>query len=147
MATYFDRSPHFRNVTVNINLHKKFDESQVNIKKPYMTSRDRFYKIYLPLTFKLKPRDGIYLDLKFDIQTPEAIEPWLILLPSFKSMGMHTENDDWISDKAKDNTVQLHLLNKSFTYTLKVKKLQCVAYIFLLGEKPNDTINTIYNSL
>ena len=60
---------------------------------------------------------------------------------------MHTENDDWISDKAKDNTVQLHLLNKSFTYTLKVKKLQCVAYIFLLGEKPNDTINTIYNSL
>ena len=147
MATYFDRSPHFRNLTVNINLHKKFDESQVTIKKPDMTSRDRFYKIYSPLTFKLKPRDDIYLDLKFNIQTPETIEPWLNLLSSFKSMGVHIENDDWISNKTKNNTIQLHLLNKSFTYTLKVKKHQCFGYIFLLGEKPNDTINAIYNSL
>ena len=147
MPTYFDRSPHFRNLTVNINLHKKIDKSQVTIKKPDMTSRDRFYKIYSPLTFKLKPRDDIYLDLKFDIQTPETIEPWLNLLPSFKSMGIHIENDDWISNKTKDNTIQLHLLNKNFTYTLKVKKYQCIAYIFLLGEKPNGTINTIYNSL
>ena len=49
-------------------------------------------------------------------------------------MGMHIENDDWISNKTKDNTIQLHLLNKSFTYTLKVKKHQFFAYIFLLGE-------------
>ena len=122
MATYFDRSPHFRNLTVNINLHKKFDESQVTIKKPDMTSRDRFYKIYSPLTFKLKPRDDIYLDLKFDIQTPETIEPLLNLLPSFKLMEMHMENDESISNKRKYNTIQFHLLNKSFTYTLKVKK-------------------------
>ena len=147
MATYFDRSPHFRNLTANINLHKNFDESQVTIKKPDMRPRDRFYKIYSPLTFKLKPRDDIYLDLKFDIQTPETIEPWLNLLPSFKSMGMHIENDDWISNKTKENTIQLHLLDKIFTYTLKVKKHQCFAYIFLSGEKPNDTINAIYNSL
>ena len=147
MATYFDRSPHFRNVAVNINLHKKFDESQVTIKNPDMTSRDRFFKIYSPLTFKLKPRDDIYLDLKLDIQTPEITEPWLNLLPSFKSKGMHIENDDSISNKTEDNKIQLHLLNKSFTYTLKVKKRQCFAYIFLLGEKPDDTINTTYHSL
>ena len=122
MPTYFDRSPHFRNLTVNINLHKKFDESQVTIKKTDMTSRDRFYKIYSPLTFKLKPRDDIYLDLKFDIQTPETIEPLLNLLPSFKLMEMHMENDESISNKRKYNTIQFHLLNKSFTYTLKVKK-------------------------
>ena len=79
MATYFDRSPHFRNLAVNINLHKKFDESQVTIKNPDMASRDRFFKIYSPLTFKLKPRDDIYLDLKLDIQTPEITEPWLNL--------------------------------------------------------------------
>ena len=122
MPTYFDRSPHFRNLTVNINLHKKIDKSQVTIKKPDMTSRGRFYKIYSPLTFKLKPRDDIYLDLKFDIQTPETIEPLLNLLPSFKLMEMHMENDESISNKRKYNTIQFHLLNKSFTYTLKVKK-------------------------
>ena len=100
-----------------------------------MTSRDKFYKIYPPLAFKLKPRDDIYLNLKFDIQTPETIEPWLKLLPSFKSMGMHVEIDDWISNKTKDNTIQLHLLNKSFTYTLKVKKHQCFAYIYFIRRK------------
>ena len=87
-----------------------------------MTSRERFYKIYSPLTLKLKPRDDIYLDLKFDIQTPETIEPLLNLLPSFKLMEMHMENDESISNKRKYNTIQFHLLNKSFTYTLKVKK-------------------------
>ena len=94
MTPYFDRSPHFRNLPVNINLQRKFDESQVTIKKPDMKSRDRFNKIYSPLTSKLKPRDDIYLDLKFDIQTPEIIEPWLNLLPSFKLMGIHIEDDD-----------------------------------------------------
>ena len=147
MTPYFDRLPHFRNLPVNINLHRKFDESQVTIKKPDMKSRDRFNKIYSPLTSKLKPRDDIYLDLKFDIQTPEIIEPWLNLLPSSKLMGIHIEDNDQISNKTKDNTIQLYLLHKSFTYTLNVKKHQCFAYIFLLGERPNDTINTIYNSL
>ena len=59
-----------------------------------MTGKDRFYKVYSPEKFKLKPRDDIYLDLKFDIQTPETIEPWLNLLPSSKSLGLHIENED-----------------------------------------------------
>ena len=148
MATYFDRSPHFRNLTVNITLLRKYDEiSQTNIKKPEMTGGDKFYKIYSPLKFNLKPRDDIYLDLKFDIQTSETIQPFVNLLPSFKGLGLHIENDDWISNKTKDNTNQLHLLNRRFTYTIKVKKNQCIAYIFLSGGKAKDTITTIYNLL
>ena len=42
---------------------------------------DKFYKVYSPEKFKLRPRDDIYLDLKFEIQTPETIEAWLNLLP------------------------------------------------------------------
>ena len=148
MTTYFNRSPHFRNLTVNINLRKEYNEgSQRNMKKPEITSRGKFYKVYLPLKFKLKPRDDIFIDLKFDIQTPETIQPWLNLLPSFKSAGLHIENDGWLSNKTRDGTIQLHILNRSFTYTIKVKKNQCIAYIFLLGQKPNDTINTICNLL
>ena len=148
MATYFNRSPHFRNLTVNINLLKEYNEgSERNMKKPEITSRDKFYKVYSPLKFKLKPRDDIFIDLKFDIQMPEPIQPWLNLLPSFKSTRLHIENDGWLSNKTIDGTIQLHILNRSFTYTITVKKNQCIAYIFLLGEKPNDTINTIYNLL
>ena len=80
--------------------------------------------MHSPEKFKLRPRDDIYVDLKFDIQTPETIQPWLNLLPSLKEMGMHIENDDWIENKTKDNTTQLHILNRSFHYAASVKKKQ-----------------------
>ena len=44
MATYFDRSPNFRKLTININLVRKYNEnSQTNMKKPEMTRREKFY--------------------------------------------------------------------------------------------------------
>ena len=79
----------------------------VGIKQPNITNKDQFYKFYSPEKLKLRPRDDIYLDLKFDIQTPETIEAWLNLLPSLKRMGLHIENEDWASNKTKDNTIQI----------------------------------------
>ena len=81
------------------------------MKKPEITSKDKFYKVYSPLKLKLKPRDDIFIDLKFDIQMPETIQPWLNLLPSFKSAGLHIKNDDWLSNKTRDRTIQLPKLN------------------------------------
>ena len=107
--------------------------------------RDRFYKVYSPDIFKLRVRGNTYLYLKFDIQTLETIEPWLNLSPSLKEMGLHIENEDWVSNKTKDNTIQLHILNRSFNYTINIKKNQCIGFIFLLGEKATDSINTKYN--
>ena len=133
MTTYF------RQLAVNFNLY-------TGVKQPDMTSKDRFYKIYSPQKFKLRPREDIYLDLKFDIETPETIEPWLNLSPSLNGIGLHIENDDWAENKTKDNTIQLHILNKSFNYTANIKKDQCISFIFLLGERINDTIITKYNT-
>ena len=129
---------YFRHLTVNFNLH-------TGVKQQDMTSKDRFYKVYSPLKFKLRPRDDIYLDLKFDIQTPETLKPWLNLLPSLKGIGLHIENNDWIQNKTKDNTIQLHILNRSFTYTIDIKKDQCIGFIFLLSEQVTDSITTKYN--
>ena len=89
----------------------------------------------------------MYLDLKFDIQTSETIEAWLNLLPSLKSLELHIENEDWTSNKTKYNTIQLHILNRSFNYTASIKKTQCIGFIFLLGERTTDTIYTKYNLL
>ena len=130
---------YYRHLTVNFN-------SYIGIKQPNMTDKDTFYKVYSPEKSKLKPRDDIYLDLKFDIQTPE-IEVWLNLLPSLKSLGLHIENEDWASNKTKDNTIQLHILNRSFNYTASIKKNQCIGFIFLLGQQATDTINIKYNLL
>ena len=131
MTTYFQNS------TVNFN-------SYVGIKQPDMLDKDRFYKIYSPKKFKLRPREDIYLDLKFNIQTPERIEPWLNLLPSIKGIGLRI---DWASNTTKDNTIQLHILNRSFNYTANINKNQCIGFIFSLGEKYNDIITTKYNLL
>ena len=131
---------HFRHLTGNFNLY-------TGVKKLHMTSKDRFYKVYSPEKIKLRPGDDIHLDLKFDIQTPEILSPWLNILPSLKTMGLHIENDDWAENKTKDNTIQLHILNRSFTYTIDTKKDQCIGFIFLLGEQITDNITTKYNFL
>ena len=81
MTTYF------RYLTVNFSLH-------TGIKQPAMTDGDRFYKVYSTEKFKLGARDDIYLDLKFNIETPETLEPWLNLSPSLKGLRLSIENDD-----------------------------------------------------
>ena len=131
-------SVYYRHLTVNFN-------SYVGIKQPNMTDKDKFYKVYSPEKFKLRPTDDIYLDLKFNIQTPETIEPWLNLLPSLKLLGLHIKDEDWLTNKTKDNTIQLHILNRSFNYTANIKKNQSIGFILLLGERYTDTIYTKYN--
>ena len=115
---------YFRHLTVKFNLH-------IRVKQPDVTSKDTFYKIFSPLKFKLRPSDDVYLDLKFNIETPEKLDPWLNLLPSLKRMSLHIENDDWAENKTKNNTIQLHLLNRSFTYTIDIKN-QCIGFIFFI---------------
>ena len=53
-------SVYYRHLNVNFN-------SYIGIKQPNMTDKDKFDIVYSPEKFKLKPRDDIYLDLKFDI--------------------------------------------------------------------------------
>ena len=95
-----------------------------------MTDKERFYKVYSPEKSKLAPRERIYLDLKFDIKTPRGIEPWLNLLPSLKEIGLKLETQHWVSNKTKDNTIQLHILNRSFTYTARIKKINVLVSYF-----------------
>ena len=79
--------------------------SHTDIKQPNMTDTDKFWKVYSPDKFKLVPRGDIYLDLKFDINTPPRIEPWLNLLPSLKTMRLKLENEEWVSNKTKDYSI------------------------------------------
>ena len=43
--------------------------------------------------------------------------------------------------------IQLHTLNRNFSYTIDVKKNQSIGQIFLLGERATDKIITKYNLL
>ena len=61
----------FRNLRVTFN-------SYTGVKKPDMTDKEKFYKIYSPKKFKLRPRDDIYLDLKFNIETSKELHRGLV---------------------------------------------------------------------
>ena len=52
------------------------------------------------------------------------------LLPSFVSRKLSIENSNWISNKRKDETIQLDILTKYFYDTIEIKKNQEIAYIF-----------------
>ena len=54
--------------------------------------------------------------------------------------------EDCATKKTKGNTIQLHILNRSFNYTASIKKTMYWVY-FLLGERPTDTVYTKYNIL
>ena len=62
-------------------------------------------------------------------------------------MGLKLENEDWVSNKTKGKTIQLYILNRSFTYTIKIKQNQCIGFILLLGKKINDVITTKYSTV
>ena len=91
-----------------------------------------YYKIYSPEALALRSRDDIYLDLKFKIDALTQIEPWISLLLLLKQFNLRIENQDWCSNKLKDEIIQLHILNRHFTKTIRIKKNQIIAYIFLL---------------
>ena len=131
---------HFKYLKVNISLH-------AGIKKPDMTDKDKFCKVYSPLSFKVRPRDDIYLDLGFNIETPETIEPWLNLLPSLKGLELSIENDHWAENKTTNDTIQLHILNKNFHHTFNIKKKQYIGFTFSLGEHCTDKVTTKYNEI
>ena len=126
-----------RNLTVTFLLHN-------GIKEPEMEEKGHFYKTYSTEKMKLRPRDDYHLDLKFSIETPKELSPWLNILPSLKGMGLSIEDHDWKDIKTKQNTIQLHLLKKSFIYTANINEKQCISYIFLLGERYNNKITTEY---
>ena len=119
---------HFKNLTINFNPYS-------GIKKPDITNKSHFYKIYSPQKFRPRPRDDIHLDLKCNVKTPDRIKPWLNLLPSLKGLGLYIENEDRQNNLTKDDTIQLHLLNKSFSYTMQIKEKQCIGFIFFIRTK------------
>ena len=119
--------------------------SHADVKRPELDNKKSFFCIYSPKSFMFRPRDDMYLDLKIKVDAPKQLEAWINLLPSLKERGFKLEDHNWTSNKLKDDTIQLHILNKNFTKTIHIKKDQEIAYMFLLGQKFNEKIITEYS--
>ena len=116
-------------------------ESCSKHKSPNLFNSEDFYTVYSPKKFELGPREDIILNLKFNIICPKELDPWISLLPKLKCYGL-TILSKTVNPEGE---IELHLQNQSFYYTIKVKKEQTLAFIFLLGQTPKDLIKTEYN--
>ena len=72
----------------------------------------------------LRPSEDIYLDLKIKINACPQLEAWINSLPSLKECGFKIEEHNWCTNKLKDDSIQLHILNRNFTKTIHIKKIK-----------------------
>ena len=73
---------------------------------------------------------------------------WLKLSTVFSSVGLYIEDGEkWAMNRTKHNTIQLHLLKRSFYYDVKIKKGDILGYDFLLGKLTTQNINIDYHIL
>ena len=104
--------------------------TQINIEKPPQPSlNEKFYVIYSPKKFKLRPFESIMLDLKLKINLPDNVQGIIELLPSLILQQLATENSRRITAETKDGFIKLNILNRIETLIIqstliKIKKLQ-----------------------
>lgn len=117
-----------------------------DIKQPELNKNGSFCIIYSPEKIKLRPRDSIFLDLKFKLTAPKKLEV-INLLSYLKERFLSIENHALESNKLTDGTIQLDILNKSFYNTANIKKNQETGYIFIMYQKSTEKIVTLYNNI
>ena len=131
-------------------------EYHSDIKQPDFTSAEDCLVIYSPKSLTIKPREDAYLDLQFNVEMSTRWNKpqfdhlpnfWLNLSSPFKTLGLFIEESDWVSNRTKHNTIQLHLLNISYYYTIDIKKDNVLGYIFLLGKTDNHKIIPTYKKI
>ena len=103
--------------------------------KPKLSDNGSVYIIYSPEKIKLRPRDSAMLNLRLKVNLPNEIEAMIGLLPSFVSRKLSIENSNWISNKRKDEIIQLDILNRHFCNTINIGKNKELAYIFFNKSK------------
>ena len=113
--------------------------------KPKSSDDGSFYFIYSPEKIKLWPRGSAMLNLRLKINLFDKIEAMVRLLPIFVSRKTSIENSNWISNKRKDEIIQLDILKRHFCNTINIGKNKELAYIFLINQKSFDKLVTTCN--
>ena len=44
------------------------------------------------------------------------------------------DKENWINNKTKENTIALHVFNRSFYHDINIKKGDVIGFAFLLGD-------------
>ena len=104
---------------------------------PEYLKHDNTIVYFSPEKLVIEPRSDAWIDLKFNIEVESDLlnTPNLWLKPStvFATMGLDfMDKETWTMNKTKHNTIQLHLLNKSFYYKVRIKKNDIIGFAFFI---------------
>ena len=120
-----------------------------DIMQPDYIRRDNAIVITLPVDLTLEPRSDAWIDLKFNIKFEEKTNEhavWLKPSTVFGSTGLDIEDKKtWLKNVTKNNTIQLHLFNRSFYYKINIKKHDIVGCGFLLGRLNSENVKIEYD--
>ena len=121
-----------------------------DISQPEYLKHDNSLVITSPVNLTLEPRSDTEIDLKFNIefeQKSELYKQSIWLKPStvLGTLGFDIEDKEtWFMNKTKQNTIQLHVLNKSFYYKIRIKKNHVLGFGFLLAKKDGENLDISY---
>ena len=121
-----------------------------DILQPEYLKHDNSLVIASPVNLTLEPRSDAWIDLKFNIefeQKSKLYEQSIWLKPStvFGTLGFDIEDKEtWFMNKTKQNTIQLHVFNKSFYYKIRIKKNDILGFGFLLAKKDGENLDILY---
>ena len=119
--------------------------TEPEVKETKLHDNGSFYIIYSSEKIKLTPRDSAMLNLILKINLPYEIEGMVGLLPSFVSRKLSIENSNWVSNKRKDEIIQLDIFIRHFCNTINIRKNQEHAHIFLKNQRSCDKLVTTYD--
>ena len=116
--------------------------TEPEVKKPKLATME-----VLTSYTQLKKSDSVHeivhlLNVRLKVNLPNEIEAMIGLLPSFVSRKLSIENSNWISNKRKDEIIQLDILNRHFCNTINTRKNKNLS---IINQKSCDKIVTIYN--
>ena len=121
-----------------------------DILQPEYLKHDNSLVITSPVNLTLEPRSDARIDLKFNIELEQKSKIykqsiWLKPSTVFGTLGFDIEDKEtWFMNKTKQNTIQLHVFNKSFYYKIRIKKNDILGFSFLLLKKDGENLDILY---
>ena len=110
----------------------EFFSKSENQKAPQLNPDEKFYIIYSPMKFKLRPCESIMSNLQLKIKLPDNVQGIIGLLSSLILQKLTIENFKRLTSETNDELIKLGLLKRDFHDTIKVKKNQEMAGLILL---------------
>ena len=101
-------------------------------KPPHLSPNKKFYVIYSPMKFKLRPCESIMLNLQLKIKLLDGVQGFIGLLPSLILQSLTIENSKRVTSQIHYELIKSDLMNRNFNNTIKIKKNQEIAGLILL---------------